>query len=573
VVTLGNMRGGQIGTQVWDSKAGTALEAVQATATMTISGTAIKNTDTMSMTVGSATLDYTFGADHATPGAAAEKYVIAWNDSTDPNVAMYTASHVDGAITITEDTATTGALTVTGSVTKVGGTPATATMTIAGDAILAGDTLKMKIGDAELQHEFANNGDKTTSAAEFVEAWNNSADADVSLYKASNSDGEITLTQKVATTGVLSALVSGITKTAAGSDLAEDSPIAAGPAGVGSDVALATPAAAGTPGLVAAPSAVEAVAAVTAVPATATMTITGTDIRAADTISMTAGSATFAYEITTATTDIGVATAEYVEAWNASTDVNVSLYTARHVNGTITITEDTATTGALTVAGSVTGAGDLTEGSGVLAAAAGTTGTAGVAEQESYDFTNITLGQGDRVALTIGSTTYTQEFVGDQATTLSALGAQVVNGDASYVSKMVGTDDKLVFTGAAIGTALTSATTAVETSSVAANSSVDDILVTDTDSAKAALAVLDNALEMMSDFRARLGASSNRMFITVDNLMSMSENTAAARSRIVDADFAAESASLAKSQILQKAGTAMLSQANASTQDILSLLK
>jgi flagellin len=84
---------------------------------------------------------------------------------------------------------------------------------------------------------------------------------------------------------------------------------------------------------------------------------------------------------------------------------------------------------------------------------------------------------------------------------------------------------------------------------------------------------LDNALEMMADFRSRLGASSNRMFHTVDNLMNVSENTSAARSRIMDADFAKESADLAKSQVLQKAGTAMLSQANASTQDILNLLK
>jgi flagellin len=459
VVTLGNMSGGEIGTQVWDSKAGTALIEVPATATMTISGTGIES-DTLTMTVGSATFAHQFtgtGVDE-TVGAAA--YVVAWNASTDPNVAMYTASNDAGAITITEKIATEGALTVAGSITTSTG-----------------------------------------------------------------------------------------------------------------NIAVATGAAAGTSGLVAPPLTVGAVAAVTAVPATATMTISGTTIKATDTMTMAAGSASFAYEFTTDGQSLTDNTAEYVAAWNASTDVNVSLYTARNVAGTITITEDTATTGALTVAGSVTGAGDLTEGSGVLAAAAGTTGTAGVAEQESYDFTNITLGQGDRVALTIGSTTYTQEFVGDQATTLSALGAQVVNGDASYVSKMVGTDDKLVFTGAAIGTVLASASTAVETSSVADNSSVDDILVTDTDSAKAALAVLDNALEMMSDFRARLGASSNRMFITVDNLMSMSENTAAARSRIVDADFAAESASLAKSQILQKAGTAMLSQANASTQDILSLLK
>ena len=75
---------------------------------------------------------------------------------------------------------------------------------------------------------------------------------------------------------------------------------------------------------------------------------------------------------------------------------------------------------------------------------------------------------------------------------------------------------------------MAAATTAVESSSVSEANSVDDILVTDTTSAKAALAVIDSALDMMSDFRAMLGAASNRMFITVDNLMSMSENTGAA---------------------------------------------
>ena len=210
----------------------------------------------------------------------------------------------------------------------------------------------------------------------------------------------------------------------------------------------------------------------------------------------------------------------------------------------------------------------------------GVTGVAAIAEQESYDFSAITLVTGDRVSLTTGGKTYTQEFTTNQASTLSALGALVVNGDASYVSKTVDANGKLVFTGrgpeattALGGSAMGAATTAVESSSVSEANSVDDILVTDATSAKAALAVIDSALDMMSDFRAVLGASSNRMFITVDNLMSMSENTAASRSRIVDADFAAESAKLAKSQVLQKAGTAMLSQANASTQDILSLLK
>jgi flagellin len=576
VVTLGDMRGSEIGTRDWDFKAGTAVTSVPATATMTISGAAIKATDTMTMTVGAATLAHEFTATADLATSAAE-YVAAWNASTDPNVALYTASNTAGAITITENTATAGALTVTGSVTQVGtdtAVPATATMTISGAAIKASDTMTMTVGSATLAHTFSgSDADETVSAAAYVTAWNSSGDANVSLYEASSSAGMITITEKIATTGALTA--SGSVTTAGGGNIAVASAAAAGTTGVAaaSDVAVLIAAAAETTGVVTAPLTVVAVTAVTAVPATATMTLSGAAIKATDTMTMTAGSATFAHTFTTDSQTLTQNTAEYVAAWNASTDANVALYTARNVAGTITITEDTATTGALTVAGTVTQVGSSSDVAVATAAAAVTTGVAGVAEQESYDFSNITLAQGDRVTLTIGTTTYTQEFAGDQATTLSALGAKVVNGDASYVSKTVDTDGKLVFTGAANGTVLAAGTTAVQTSSVSAANSVDDILVTDTASAKAALAVVDSALEMMSDFRARLGASSNRMFITVDNLMSMSENTAASRSRIVDADFAAESASLAKSQILQKAGTAMLSQANASTQDILSLLK
>jgi flagellin len=199
-------------------------------------------------------------------------------------------------------------------------------------------------------------------------------------------------------------------------------------------------------------------------------------------------------------------------------------------------------------------------------------GPPATAETGSYDFSSITMATGDRITLTIGSETYIQEYATDQETTLNALGALVVNGETGYVSKGV-VNGALVFVGNADGTAIAAATMAVETATVTAANSIDDVLVTDSVSAKHALTVVDNALEMMADFRSRMGAVSNRMFHTIDNLMSVSENTSAARSRIVDADFAAESASLAKSQILQKAGTAMLSQANASTQDILSLLK
>ena len=91
--------------------------------------------------------------------------------------------------------------------------------------------------------------------------------------------------------------------------------------------------------------------------------------------------------------------------------------------------------------------------------------------------------------------------------------------------------------------------------------------------ASAALAVLDGAIEKISLMRATLGAVENRLDHTVSNLMNISENTESARSRIQDADFAAESAKLAKAQVLKQAGVGMLAQANAGSQLVLQLLQ
>ena len=84
---------------------------------------------------------------------------------------------------------------------------------------------------------------------------------------------------------------------------------------------------------------------------------------------------------------------------------------------------------------------------------------------------------------------------------------------------------------------------------------------------------VDDAIAIVDTQRGVLGATANRLEFAVNNLMSRSENQSAARSRIEDTDFAVESANLAKNQVLQQAGTAMLAQANASGQGVLSLLK
>ena len=106
-----------------------------------------------------------------------------------------------------------------------------------------------------------------------------------------------------------------------------------------------------------------------------------------------------------------------------------------------------------------------------------------------------------------------------------------------------------------------------------AESFVSTIDISDAAGAQAGLQVITDAIEQVAGDRASYGALQNRLEYTVSNLMNVAEFTTAARSRIEDADFAAESARLAKAQVLQQTGTAMLAQANASSQLALSLIK
>ena len=97
--------------------------------------------------------------------------------------------------------------------------------------------------------------------------------------------------------------------------------------------------------------------------------------------------------------------------------------------------------------------------------------------------------------------------------------------------------------------------------------------VTSVQGAENTIERIDEALQKISSIRGSLGAIQNRLSSTISNLANVSQNLSSANSQIKDADFAAETSKLSKAQILQQAGTAMLSQANASTQNVLSLLQ
>jgi flagellin len=96
---------------------------------------------------------------------------------------------------------------------------------------------------------------------------------------------------------------------------------------------------------------------------------------------------------------------------------------------------------------------------------------------------------------------------------------------------------------------------------------------TTTDRVPGALEVITTAIDQVASYKAEWGAGQNRLEYTVSNLMNVVEFTTAAQSRIQDADFAVEAARLAKAQVLQQTGTAMLAQANAAPQIALQLLK
>ena len=107
---------------------------------------------------------------------------------------------------------------------------------------------------------------------------------------------------------------------------------------------------------------------------------------------------------------------------------------------------------------------------------------------------------------------------------------------------------------------------------VVVESSISNLDITTAEGAQQAISVLDGAMQQVDSERAKLGAVQNRFESTISNLQNIGENASAARGRIMDTDYAAESANLAKNQIMQQAGTAMLAQANQLPQAVLSLL-
>ena len=154
----------------------------------------------------------------------------------------------------------------------------------------------------------------------------------------------------------------------------------------------------------------------------------------------------------------------------------------------------------------------------------------------------------------------------------------VSNSDSSLVLTETSDGNDLDFSDVNLldsegATATTFSDTGGETSPTQTVRYVSQIDISTRDSALLAMTVVDAALQSVAAARGSLGAVANRLESTIQNLMTTSENTSASLSRVMDADYAAESTNLARAQVLQQASIAILAQANTTTQQVLRLLE
>jgi flagellin len=145
--------------------------------------------------------------------------------------------------------------------------------------------------------------------------------------------------------------------------------------------------------------------------------------------------------------------------------------------------------------------------------------------------------------------------------------------DTTVVTGIVRMSSTEAFSVSGFGSSATAGYNGTSDTASSTLSKVSNISISTQAGAAASLGVIDTALTAVNSSRAKLGAVSNRLEMTVTNLTNIVTNLSEGRGRIEDADFAAESTELAKTQILQQASMAMLSQANASKQSVMGLLQ
>ena len=138
---------------------------------------------------------------------------------------------------------------------------------------------------------------------------------------------------------------------------------------------------------------------------------------------------------------------------------------------------------------------------------------------------------------------------------------------------VTGEEISIKYSDSAVAATIAGQTGLQERNATEGGGSVTSVDISTAEGAQKAIAILDRAIDQVNATRAGLGAANNRLEFTINNLANVSEKTSASRSRIIDADFAAETAALSRAQVLQQAATAMLAQANARPEQVLTLLR
>lgn len=294
--------------------------------------------------------------------------------------------------------------------------------------------------------------------------------------------------------------------------------------------------------------------------ATGTVTIRSATTSTAGTVITLAGSSAKAAQdlvnAQTATTGVSA---------DARTTVGLSVAAA----GTVSFQLNGSNSNAVTISSGFDG----TDYSAIASAVNNQTGQTGISATIENGALKLTSERGDDIVI--------EDFTGGGAATATSYSydGQTANGTATLaadgsasstrVTGVLKLNSTNAFTTTASATTLDAATTATASSL----EQVAQIDISTALGAQKALNILDSAVSYVDSGRASLGAVQNRLESTIANLGNISENVAAARSRITDADFAAETASLSKNQILQQAGISVLSQANSLPQQVLSLLQ
>jgi flagellin len=224
----------------------------------------------------------------------------------------------------------------------------------------------------------------------------------------------------------------------------------------------------------------------------------------------------------------------------------------------------------INISATVTSATDLSGIAQAINAQTGTTGITAVADKSGNMVLTNTTGEDIKIGNlnTVGGLTGATIHGAD--TTTATIGAAASGTEVATIGGTVASNSATGFTLSSNDAANTLFTAQTAGSTLSAVSAID---IGTAQGATDALLTVDAALANVSNNRAQLGAVQNRFLTTIENLQTNSENLSASRSRIQDADFAAETANLSRTQILQQAGTAMVAQANQLPQGVLALLR